>query len=155
MLDKIFFVVVFLFFSSNFIPFGASTVISLIPHRAMISSACHGTKQCLQASVFQNIRYPGFYDSYKWQQNRFCTNNQPAEGTSDPAYIQRPVSAYTWIFLFLRSLTWKLYSWYPISASKTFNKYCPDFRRRLSSRRVYTHWRGEKSFAHPLFKLLT
>ena len=47
------------FFPHNFIHFSLSMVISLIPHQAMISSACHGTKKRLQISFFS------YYDSYK------------------------------------------------------------------------------------------
>ena len=41
-----------IFFPHNFIRFSLSMVISLIPHQAMISSACHGTKKRLQISFF-------------------------------------------------------------------------------------------------------
>lgn len=63
--------------------------------------------------------------------------------------------ANTWIFLFLGSQTCRLYLWYPILTWKTHNKYSPGSRRRLSSRRVCTHWRDKNSFIHLHFELLT
>ena len=86
-----------IFFPHNFIHFSLSMVISLIPHQAMISSACHGTKKRLQISFFHIMTL------ISDNKNRFCSNDLPAEGTSNPAYIQRLVLANTWIFLFLRS----------------------------------------------------
>ena len=54
----------------------------------MISSALHGTKKRLKISVFQSIRYTGFYESVSRpisnNKNRFYTNDLPAEGTSNP-----------------------------------------------------------------------
>ena len=60
-------------------------------------------KNVCKYQFFKTFATPAFMTLISDNKNRFCTNDQPAEGTSDPAFIQRPVSAYTWIFLFLRS----------------------------------------------------